>query len=154
MKIFGIDDYDPRSVEAYTKTISLERELRNMIVNTLEPLEKDWWNGLPEETKRNAEEGFKNELSKFGIPQSTLREIDFIDFSDYEEIFKGRKIKNIFFGGSDEKQWAIITKLSDLRQLRNKIVHRPPLTDDEFVKFQASHSDVMSFVKEMEEKNG
>lgn len=150
LEIFGIDDYDPKSVEAYTKIILLERDLRNLIVNTLEPLDKNWWNELPKDTKTEAEKGFKNEISKFGVTQSMLRKIDFIDFSDYEAIFKGRKTKKIFFGGSDEKQWAIITKLSDLRQLRNKIVHRPPLTDDEFVKFQASHSDLMSFVKELE----
>ena len=92
---------------------------------------------------------FKDELSKFGVPQSALRKIDFLDFSDYEGIFRWRKCKKIFFGGNDVRQWAIVTKLADLRGLRNKIMHRPPLTDEEFGKFQAYHSDVMSFVKEL-----
>ena len=41
LKIFGIDDYDPKSSEAYIMTIILERDLRNLILNTLEPIEKN-----------------------------------------------------------------------------------------------------------------
>ena len=152
LEVFGIEDYDPRSLEAYIKIITLERDLRDLIVNTFEPLEeKNWWHEyIPEGTRTSAEASLKDEMSKFEVPKNELREIDFVDFSDYEEIFKGKRSKRIFFGGSDEKQWAAITKISDLRKLRNKIVHRPPLDDEEFQKFCTYHSDVMSFVKELE----
>ena len=152
--VFGIDDYEPASLEAYTKIILLERDLRNVIVDTLEGVEDNWWNILPKETREGAEKKFKDEMLQKNMPQNFLREIDFIDFSDYEEIFKGKIGKRVFFNGNDKAQWAIVTKLSDMRILRNKIMHRPPLDEEEFIKFQAHHADIMSFVKGIEKTNG
>jgi len=137
MKIFGIEEYDQKNSEAYIKTITMERDLRNLIVKTLDKKFENWWNKLEPESKQRAEKAFELELSELGVPQSTLRKIDFVDFSDYEQIFNWRESKTIFFDGKDVKQWAVITKLSELRELRNTIMHARTLSDEEFTKFEA-----------------
>jgi len=153
--IFGPENYEPRNLETYTSLITLEKALRDLIMNTFESNGiANWWDEqIPKDPRTSAEAGFDDEMSKFEFSQNEIRKIDFLDFSAYEEVFKGRTSRKCFFNGSEPKQWAIITKLSDIRLLRNKIVHRPPLDDEELEKFRSSHSDIMSFVKKLEEKN-
>lgn len=152
LTVFGIENYDQKSLEVYGNTVHLETSLRNLIIDVLEPEDKGWWNKLPEGVQESANEGYEEAVSKLKTPQNMLRRIDFIDFSHYEGIFSGNKVKNMFFGGSQEKMWGMVTKLSELRGLRNKIMHRPPLNDDEYAKFQVLYSDVMGIIKEIREK--
>jgi len=36
--------------------------------------------------------------------------------------------------------------------LRNKIMHRPPLNDDEYAKFQMLYSDVLGMIKKIRDE--
>jgi hypothetical protein len=150
-KIFGPENYEPKNLETYVSLITLEKTIRDSLLNFFESKGiENWWQDFISEEKRDmAQKGFDEEISKFGFSQNEIRRIDFLDFSAYEEIFKGRKSKKLFFNGSDEKQWSLITKLSELRPLRNKIVHRPPLDDEELIKFRACHNDIMSFARNL-----
>ncbi len=156
LSVFGVDEYDKNSLEAYAKIANLERELRNRIIDTFSnqvPMDKNWWNSaIPEDVRTSAEGKLKDFLddSKLETDNSMLEKIDFLDFSDYEAIFRqaGNRIKNTFFNGSDEQRLDIASTLSRLRELRNKIMHRPPLTEEELLKFRVYYSDIMHYLKE------
>ena len=152
-EIFGNEDYDPRSVEAYNKILKLEKDLRNLIVNILENIDrKNWWkNSIPERIQEDVGKLYNEELARSNLQSGRLREIDFADFSHYEQIFKEKP--NAFFSG-DEQKWAIVSKLADMRKLRNAVMHGRTLSDEEFTKLQTCHTDIMKFVKELERKNG
>ncbi|MBT4325819.1 MAG: hypothetical protein HOD60_02770 [Candidatus Nitrosopelagicus sp.] len=156
LSVFGVDEYDKNSLEAYAKVANLERELRNHIMDTFSnqvPRDKNWWNSaIPEDVRKSAEgklQDFLND-SKIETDNSMLEKIDFLDFSDYEAIFRqtGNRIKNTFFNGSDEQRLDVASILSRLRELRNKIMHRPPLTEEELSKFRVYYSDIMHYLKE------
>lgn len=148
--IFGPENYEPRNLEMYNLLITLEKTLRDMIQNTFESNEiKKWWkNNIPKDCRTRADEKYYDEISK-EVPTNEIRKTDFLDYSDYSEILNYGANKNIFFKSVQEKS-AIITKLDELRSLRNKIVHRPPLDDDESDKFRIYYSDIMSFANKVE----
>jgi hypothetical protein len=152
LTVFGIENYDQKSLEVYGNTVHLETSLRNLIIDVLEPEDKGWWSKLPQGVQESANEGYEEAVSKIKAPENMLRRIDFIDFSHYEGIFTGNKVKNMFFGGSPERMWGMVTKLSELRELRNKIMHRPPLNDDEYAKFQMLYSDVLGMIKKIRDE--
>ena len=149
LTVFGIENYDQKSLEVYGNTVHLETSLRNLIIDVLEPEDKGWWSKLPQGVQESANEGYEEAVSKIKAPENMLRRIDFIDFSHYEGIFTGNKVKNLFFDGSPERMWSMVTKLSELRELRNKIMHRPPLNEDEYAKFQMLYPDVVNIIKEI-----
>ena len=149
LTVFGIENYDQKSLEVYGNTVHLETSLRNLIIDVLEPEDKGWWNKLPQGVQESANKGYEEAVSKLKTSENMLRRIDFIDFSHYEGIFTGNKVKNLFFDGSPERMWSMVTKLSELRELRNKIMHRPPLNEDEYAKFQMLYPDVVNIIKEI-----
>ena len=151
---FGTENYEPRNLEMYNLLITLEKALRNMILKTFESSGiKKWWKGnIPKGSRKMADEKYREDRPKFEFPAIGIRPIDYLDFSDYYQIFNYGPNHKIFFQ-NDQEKGAILTKLYELRDLRNKIVHRPPLDDGESDKFRIYYSDIMSFVKKLEKQN-
>ena len=157
LPMFGVDEFDKKSLEAYAKIANLEREIRNYIIETLEnKIGKNWWSdGIPDETKDTSREKMNDAGKDFEADKSMLREIDFLDFSDYEKIFQQdrRLILEEFFNNNEVKRGGMISKLSELRPLRNKIMHRQPLDDNEYSKLQVLYSDIINEIKKTKERN-
>ncbi len=149
---FGLEDWDLSSLDLYGKIASLEIDLRNWIHDVYRNKTKNYWKdpdfisslgGRFEKINEN----YDITLSSYGV--SMLRKIDFLDFSDYESILKveGKQwLKNNFFHGSIEEQRKMISNLSEIRELRNKIMHRPPLNDQECKKFDVFYDEIIKII--------
>ena len=146
----GMDNWDLSSLDAYGKMASLERDLRNWIHESYQSKTKNYWkdsdflSSLGDDRVLKINKNYDMAESSYG--HSMLRKIDFLDFSDYEAILKveGKDwLKNKFFGGSVEKQRKMVSNLSEMRELRNKIMHRPPLTYSERKKFDVFHDEII-----------
>ncbi len=149
---FGLEDWDLSSLDLYGKIASLEIDLRNWIHDVYRNKTKNYWKdpdfisslgGRFEKINEN----YDITLSSYGV--SMLRKIDFLDFSDYESILKveGKQwLKNNFFHGSIEEQRKMISNLSEMRELRNKIMHRPPLNDQERKKFDVFYDEIIKII--------
>ncbi len=149
---FGLEDWDLSSLDLYGKIASLEIDLRNWIHDVYQNKTKNYWKdpdfisslgGRFEKINEN----YDITLSSYGV--SMLRKIDFLDFSDYESILKveGKQwLKNNFFHGSIEEQRKMISNLSEMRELRNKIMHRPPLNDQERKKFDVFYDEIIKII--------
>jgi hypothetical protein len=149
---FGLEDWDLSSLDLYGKIASLEIDLRNWIHDVYRNKTKNYWKdpdfisslgGRFEKINEN----YDITLSSYGV--SMLRKIDFLDFSDYESILKveGKQwLKNNFFHGSIEEQRKMISNLSEIRELRNKIMHRPPLNDQERKKFDVFYDEIIKII--------
>lgn len=148
----GMEDWDLSSLDLYGKIASLEIDLRNWIHDVYRNKTKNYWKdpdfisslgGRFEKINEN----YDISLSSYGV--SMLRKIDFLDFSDYESILKveGKQwLKNNFFHGSIEEQRKMISNLSEMRELRNKIMHRPPLNDQERKKFDVFYDEIIKII--------
>jgi hypothetical protein len=148
----GLEDWDLSSLDLYGKIASLEIDLRNWIHDVYQNKTKNYWKdpdfisslgGRFEKINEN----YDISLSSYGT--SMLRKIDFLDFSDYESILKveGKQwLKNNFFHGSIEEQRKMISNLSEMRELRNKIMHRPPLNDQERKKFDVFYDEIIKII--------
>jgi hypothetical protein len=148
----GLEDWDLSSLDLYGKIASLEIDLRNWIHDVYQNKTKNYWKdpdfisslgGRFEKINEN----YDISLSSYGT--SMLRKIDFLDFSDYELILKveGKQwLKNNFFHGSIEEQRKMISNLSEMRELRNKIMHRPPLNDQEHKKFDVFYDEIIKII--------
>jgi len=149
LDIILIETFDVNTLDVYRKITFLERDLRNWILNILEKIGKNGWEDLiPVETQKKTNELFDVENSKLNNIPNILRKIDFLDFSDYEAIFKqSRKIiLHRFFNGSEEGRWKTVSSLGALRELRNKIMHRPPLNNIEIMNFHTHYSIIRTHV--------
>jgi len=146
----GMDDWDLSSLDAYGKMASLEKDLRNWIHEIYQKKTKNYWkdsnflSSLGDDRVLKINNNYDVAESSYG--HSMLRKVDFLDFSDYEAILKveGKKwVKDNFFSGSVEKQRKMVSNLSEMRELRNKIMHRPPLTDSERKKFDVFYDEII-----------
>jgi hypothetical protein len=148
LDVFVVDDYDQDSLEVYSKITHLERDIRNMIVNTLESKPNWWTDIIPQGIQDDVRKKIDDQFTESDRSETKLREIDFVDFSHYEEIFKkkGNTILSLFFNGKNEFRWKIISSLENLRELRNKIMHRPPLNADELMSFHTHYSTIKNYV--------
>ena len=145
----GMETWDVNSLEAYGKIASLERKLRDWIDDIWTNHEIKYWNNsnfFNESRKKEIDE----EIKFLHMSNSNVRKIDFADFSDYEEILKKEKpqfTRNRFFGGNIERQRKMITHLADVRKLRNTVMHRPPLNDEEHKHLDVFYAEIIGIME-------
>ena len=79
------------------------------------------------------------------LSDSQIRKIDLLDFADYEKILSNEKKfqTNAFFSGNVQKQRKMITHLEDIRKLRNTVMHRPPLNDEEHKRLDVFYREII-----------
>ena len=145
----GMETWDVNSLEAYGKIASLERKLRDWIDDIWTNHEIKYWNdsNFFNESRKKEIDG---EIKFLNMSNSNVRKIDFADFSDYEEILNKEKpqfTRNRFFGGNVEKQRKMITHLADIRKLRNTVMHRPPLNDEEHKRLDVFYREIIEIIE-------
>ena len=145
----GMETWDVNSLEAYGKIASLERKLRDWIDDIWTNHEIKYWNdsNFFNESRKKEIDG---EIKFLNMSNSNVRKIDFTDFSDYEEILNKEKpqfTRNRFFGGNVEKQRKMITHLADIRKLRNTVMHRPPLNDEEHKRLDVFYREIIEIIE-------
>lgn len=121
----------------------LEGELRKCIVNNLSRLSKNWWKErVPEDVQKNA--GERKEREEELWPEMGVDLISWVNFSEYRKIILRKNnwreaFKNIF---KDEE--FISTRLKELEDIRNAIMHfRRPLSDDEETKLRLFSREIL-----------
>ena len=152
-EFIGMSSWDASSLEAYGKIASLERRLRDWIHEKWYNQNKSYWNDdrfyFPK-IKKDIDEDFESHFSS----KSNLRKIDFLDFSAYGQILGKDKPfeKDRFFKGNTSKQRKIVSHLEDVQILRNKIMHRPPLNDEEYNRLNVFYHEIRKIIDESYEK--
>ena len=145
--IFGLKNYDPRNLELYNMLITLEGKLRKLIEHAFRNDKKWWKTRLPHDVRYRADEKFERE-EKFKKEYSTraFQKVEFLDFSDYVEIVKKRDNEEYFFSKKIfPSKSFLLTRLEELAPMRNIIVHRPPLEENDATRFRL-------FFKELTER--
>jgi len=148
-EFIGMENWDVNSLEAYGKIASLERKLRDWIHDIWFNHKKKYWDDdafYVKNIKTDIDEDFKMQSSS----NSQLRKIDLLDFSAYGNILKktGRFTVNAFFENNGEKQQKMVTHLRDVQELRNMVMHRPPLNDGEHAKLNVFYHEIIKIIEE------
>jgi len=142
--IFGLKNYDPRNLELYNMLITLEGKLRKLIEHAFRNDKKWWKTRLPQDVRARAEEKFEREEKlKKEYSTRTFQKIEFLDFSDYEEIIKKRDNEDYFFSKKIfPSKSFLLTRLYELAPMRNIIVHRPPLEENDAKRFRLFYKEL------------
>jgi len=147
-EFIGMENWDVNSLEAYGKIASLERKLRDWIHNIWVDHNKSYWNDptfLHETIVKKINDNYKVQA----LSDSQIRKIDLLDFADYEKILSNEKRfqTNAFFSGNVQKQRKMITHLQDIRKLRNTVMHRPPLNDEEHKRLDVFYAEIIEIIE-------
>ena len=148
-EFIGMENWDVNSLEAYGKIASLERKLRDWIHEIWFKKNKKYWDDdafYNKNIKTDIDEEFKTRL----LSSSQLRKVDLLDFSAYGDILKkgGNFTVNAFFKSNGEKQQKMVTHLRDVQELRNMVMHRPPLNDGEHAKLNVFYHEIIKIIEE------
>ena len=147
-EFIGMENWDVNSLEAYGKIASLERKLRDWIHNIWVDHNKSYWNDptfLHETIVKKINDNYKVQA----LSDSQIRKIDLLDFAHYEIILSNEKRfqTNAFFSGNVQKQRKMITHLQDIRKLRNTVMHRPPLNDEEHKRLDVFYAEIIEIIE-------
>ena len=147
-EFIGMETWDVNSLEAYGKIASLERKLRDWIHDIWVDHNKSYWNDptfLHETIVKKINDNYKVQA----LSDSQIRKIDLLDFADYEKILSNEKRfqTNAFFSGNVQKQRKMITHLEDIRKLRNTVMHRPPLNDEEHKRLDVFYREIIEIIE-------
>ena len=147
-EFIGMENWDVNSLEAYGKIASLERKLRDWIHDIWVDHNKSYWNDptfLHETIVKKINDNYKVQA----LSDSQIRKIDLLDFADYEKILSNEKKfqTNAFFSGNVQKQRKMITHLEDIRKLRNTVMHRPPLNDEEHKRLDVFYAEIIEIME-------
>jgi len=155
-EFIGMGDWDPTTLKAYGMIASLERKIRRWIDQIYSNEMPKYWrddNFITTLTKDRYEvinSKYNDFVAESSAENYPLIQMDFVDFSDYEKILESTKgqlnAKKHFFKGGSELQGSMITYLRDLRELRNQVMHRPPLNSQQNNELEILYSKIMKII--------
>jgi len=152
-EFIGMKNWDVNSLEAYGKIASLERNLRDWIHDIWFDHNKKYWDDDAFYIKEE-KEGIDKQFKSDSLFNSQLRKIDLLDFSAYEWILEktGRFTVDYFFNSNGVKQKKMVTHLRDVKKLRNKVMHRPPLNDGERSSLNVFYHEIIKIIEESKQE--
>jgi hypothetical protein len=122
----------------YEVFYSLEKTIRGLIADTLESSAgDDWWEGVPEKIRRDADARRQREIDSGMTPRSD----ELLDFTTFGELGEIIKCNWDSFGSLFSSVKAIERVLANLNTLRGPIAHCSPLAEDEVVRLRLSVRD-------------
>lgn len=124
----------------YEVFYSLERSVKNLVIDTLHEAEgDDWWSSerVPRDVRDSAGKAQTREIESGVTPRST-EGIDFTTFGELGEIIK---LNWDLFGGVFTNKKAVEKVMSSLNTLRGPVAHCSPLADDEILRLRLTVKD-------------
>ena len=156
-EFIGMDEWDPVTLKAYGLIASLERKIRRWIDDKYSKQLAKYWThddfikSLTIQRYDKINLNYNDYVEKSTPESYPLNPIDFVDFSDYENILKSNSgqlsAQTIFFKKQGKLQGNMMTYLSDIRELRNKVMHRPPLSIQQNYELERLYQNIMKIIK-------
>jgi len=157
-EFIGMDEWDPVTLKAYGMIASLERKIRRWIDDLYSKQLTKYWDhddfikSLTTQRYDKINLNYNDYVEKSTPESYPLSPIDFVDFSDYENILKSDSgqlnAQTIFFKRGGKLQGKMMTYLSDMRELRNKVMHRPPLSIQQNYELERLYQNIMKIIKD------
>ncbi len=144
-RVKEILNYDELNEEknSYDLITSLEKEFRELIVKVLSQEEK-WWNTrIPGDIYKSVQEKMdRDEISKkfINLPKRDL--IDQIDFAHIRLIIRKNDNWNDYFKNIFGSREILETKLQELENLRNSIMHSKEISKNDQEKIKVYYNDL------------
>ncbi len=132
----------------YEAMVRLERGLRRLIEERLEPLDSDWWGSRVPKAARNRAESrlVRNDAQYPWMRGKSVGVVHYLDFPDYATIIcEDRNWGEAFeavFGDRD----LVGAKLRELGPIRRDIAHSRPLTEKQRKKLELYSEEILEMV--------
>ena len=146
--VFGLKNYDPRNLELYNMLTALEAKLRKLVEHAFRNDPKWWKHNIPGDVRKRADENFDlEEEFRKEYSERSFRRVEFLDFRDYYEIIINGNNEEYFFSKKifPSKNF-LLTRLSELAPMRNIIVHRPPLEENDAKRFRLFYKELTDYI--------
>ncbi len=133
------------SANAAAEIVSrVEIALRSCVQRRLAQSGDSWWtNRIPPDVRRRADNRRRRDEDVY--PRVAAREgpLSYLNFSDYDDIILDERNWSEYFSSVFESKGWISTKLGDLEEIRNALMHSNPLTQHGLDKLRVTSSDLI-----------
>lgn len=138
--------------EAYPLLKNLEINLRECIKTELGKLSTKWWKqNIPPDIRKNAEERKAKDIL-FYPERSERHLIDYVDFADYRKIIIKRDNWDKVFKRIFIDREILNTKLRELEDIRNAVMHLRKLGSLDLKKLQLYTQEIIALIKRVQEE--
>ncbi|RIS37549.1 Swt1 family HEPN domain-containing protein [Mycobacteroides abscessus] len=126
----------------YEVFYSLENTIRRQIIDTLEAVDKQWWDDpqnqyVPQNIRTDCENRRQKEIDLGLTPRSD----EYLDYSTFGELSQIIKHNWIHFGQIFTSPKAVERVMALLNSIRGPIAHCSPLAEDEVVRLRLAVKD-------------
>ena len=128
--------------------MELEVALRRFIERELSKVDKDWWQRVPLEIRKNAEKKRSRSESMYPwYPPTSTNMVDYLDFSDYHRIILQEDNWQQVFVKFFKKPSFVEVRLGELDPIRNDIAHSRPVTPEAVAKLRMFSTELLKCMK-------
>jgi hypothetical protein len=140
--------------EAKSAMENFENSIRIFIKDTLESkIGENWWKTRIPGTIKSECEKRKNSREELPIKTSEHNLINYLDFSDYYEIFKqSNNWKEIYEPYFKDIQWLYTKMMIELRPIRNDLAHNRNIPQKDLIRMKQALQDVSECIHKKDKK--